>query len=150
MANFQYLMTCLSFSISKPFRKELWTNTPFFISVIVLTIFNTVTLFMSADAPFFKVFNNLNYKNQTTGQTYYQYRYFILVFVVINSLITFFAEKLIIEKVTKVYDAKKNAKRYSQFDELMATYQPTLMQDEKALQDELETEENPNKFKGYT
>ncbi len=37
---FQYLITCLSFSISKPFRKPLYTNYPFTISLGVLFLTN--------------------------------------------------------------------------------------------------------------
>lgn len=34
-ANFQYISTAIAYSISKPFRKNLFTNFPFLISILV-------------------------------------------------------------------------------------------------------------------
>ena len=35
-ANFQYLMACVAFSISKPFRQPLYTNYAFTIAILLL------------------------------------------------------------------------------------------------------------------
>jgi cation-transporting P-type ATPase 13A2 len=109
VANFQYLCTCISFSISKPFRKEIWTNTPYFVSIVLLFIFNTVDLFVPADTPFFSWFNCLPFT--AAGQSYYSYKYFIAAGIFLNSLCTYVAEKFIIEKVTKSFDSRKFKKR---------------------------------------
>jgi len=46
---FQYLVTCISFSISKPFRKPLYTNSPFTISIIGLFCINVfLTMFSTS------------------------------------------------------------------------------------------------------
>lgn len=37
---YQYLITCVAFSISKPFRKPLYTNAWFSISLVLLLVFN--------------------------------------------------------------------------------------------------------------
>lgn len=111
IANFQYLVTCIAFSISKPFRKELWTNRPYFLSVILLVIFNSVDLFVPGNAPVINFFSCLPFVSQA-GVTYYQYRYFIAVGILINSIVTYVAEKLIIEQVTKRFDRNKERRRY--------------------------------------
>jgi cation-transporting ATPase 13A3/4/5 len=123
IANFQYLMTCISFSISKPFRKELWTNRPYFISVILLIIFNSANLFVPGNTPVFSFFSCLPFVTEA-GVAYYQYRYFIAVGILLNSIITYVAEKFIIEKVTKRFDRRKERKRYRQFDAMMAEFEP--------------------------
>src|SRR3569833_2432742 len=46
---FQYLVTCISFSISRPFRKPLYTNAPFTISIIGLFCINVfLTMFSTS------------------------------------------------------------------------------------------------------
>jgi hypothetical protein len=36
--------------------------------------------------------------------------------ILLNSILTYTAEKIIIEKVTKTFDRKKDKKRYKKFD----------------------------------
>ena len=116
-------MTCVSFSISKPFRKQIWTNGPYFVSLILLVIFNTVDLFVPPNTPIFSIFTCLPFETQT-GQIFYAYRYFIAVGILLNSILTYAAEKIIIEKVTKAWDRRKDKKRYQKFDELMDALRP--------------------------
>ena len=49
VANYQYLITCMAFSIAKPFRKAIWTNIPFSICVVFLFVFNALCIFLPAD-----------------------------------------------------------------------------------------------------
>lgn len=50
ITSFQYLVTCISFSISKPFRKPLYTNPLFMLSIMLLFIFNgALTIFNTND-----------------------------------------------------------------------------------------------------
>ena len=65
ISNFQYIVTCVSFSISKPFRKQIWTNSPYFVSLILLVIFNTVDLFVPPNTPIFSIFTCLPFETQT-------------------------------------------------------------------------------------
>lgn len=47
---YQYLITCIAFSVSKPFRKPLYTNAWFSISIALLLVFNILfTLLNSND-----------------------------------------------------------------------------------------------------
>lgn len=118
-------MTCLSFSIAKPFRRQIWTNMPFFISVLCLFTFNSVDLFVPGDTPGFAIFSCLPFKSKS-GETYYDYRYLIAVGIVLNSVITYASEKIIVSKVTQRFDRAKETKKYADFDELMDGLQHAL------------------------
>lgn len=39
LTTMQYVICCLCFSISKPFRKAIWTNPLYFVSVILMTAY---------------------------------------------------------------------------------------------------------------
>ena len=41
VANFQYLMTAIAFSIAKPFRKPIWTNWPYMFSILFILMGST-------------------------------------------------------------------------------------------------------------
>jgi len=123
VTNFQYIMTCVSFSISKPFRKQIWTNSRYFVSLILLVIFATVAVFVPPNTPIYSLFTTLPFVSQN-GDVFYDYRYFIFVGILLNSILTYAAEKIIIEKVTKAWDVRKDKKRYQKFDELMDTLRP--------------------------
>jgi len=88
VANFQYLVTCLSFSIAKPFRKPFYTNVPFAICVVVLVIFNALCIYLPSDNGLLTFFNIADFS--------YKYRYWVGLGIVVNSIITYVAEKLIV------------------------------------------------------
>lgn len=46
VANFQYLITCMAFSIAKPFRKPIWTNYPYLVCVITIFVVNSLCIFL--------------------------------------------------------------------------------------------------------
>ena len=100
-------MTCIAFSISKPFRRSFWTNKPFAVSVVLLFLINTAIVFVPGQITdwYFKMTSNLSFKDDD-GQSYYDYTYLVFLIIAINSVTTYAAEKLIIEKVTKSFDKK--------------------------------------------
>lgn len=49
--NFQYVASCLTFSISKPYRKPMWSNYPLFISVILITALDILLMIVPASNP---------------------------------------------------------------------------------------------------
>ena len=59
VANFQYLVTCISFSIAKPFRKQIWTNYPYLFSIIAIVVVDILLLFLPSDSWLPKLFNIL-------------------------------------------------------------------------------------------
>ena len=73
VSNFQYLVTCLAFSISKPFRKAFWTNYPFFACVFSMTLFNTVCIFMPANSGIPTLFNLLPFTKDGVEYTNYKF-----------------------------------------------------------------------------
>ena len=50
MANFQYLVTCMAFSIAKPFREPVYSNKPFFVFIVCLFVFNVLLIYLPADS----------------------------------------------------------------------------------------------------
>jgi len=46
VANFQLIVTSLAFSISEPFRKPIWTNKPFFLSLCSIFVFNSMIILL--------------------------------------------------------------------------------------------------------
>lgn len=116
--NFQYLMTCISFSVAKPYRKPVWTNKPFLISLVALAIFNAYLVFTpdhSRAAEFFD-FRPLSLSTGPNGQDYH---YFIALVVVCNCVATYAAEKVIVQQVTKAEDKKQEESKRIMFDRHM-------------------------------
>ena len=120
IANFQYLVTCMAFSISKPFRKAIWTNYPFFACVLFMTLFNTVCIFMPSNSGISTMFNLLPFTKD--GVEYTSYKFWIFLGVVVNSVATYAAEKLIINVVTRRTDAAKKNKKENEFHSKMLEY----------------------------
>lgn len=47
ISNFQYVVTAIAFSNAKPHRKEIYTNKPFFLSIIFILMLDTTFVFMT-------------------------------------------------------------------------------------------------------
>jgi len=43
---FQYVVTAIAFSVAKPFRKPIYTNIPFLVSIILISIVNCLFVFL--------------------------------------------------------------------------------------------------------
>ena len=106
VANYQYLFTCMAFSIAKPFRKAIWTNGPFFFCVVFLLIFNALCIFLPSDNPVATRFDLLPFTTEDPHVSYYSYKYWIAAGVVLNSILTYAAEKLIVNVFTKSADER--------------------------------------------
>lgn len=106
VANYQYLVTCIAFSISKPFRKSIYTNYAFFFCVIFLTVFNALCIFLPGDSGIPSTFNLLPFTTPD-GTEHLKYKYWIFLGVVVNGLLTYFAERLIVINVTQKSDARQ-------------------------------------------
>ena len=44
VSSFQLLATCVAFSKSKPFRKPIYSNLPFFLSILTILVINVLLL----------------------------------------------------------------------------------------------------------
>lgn len=104
VANYQYLTTCVAFSIAKPFRKPIWTNYAFVTFIVFLFIFDAICVFAPGESGVATLFNLNSFKTED-GNSHYSYRYWIVLGIVINSIMTYVAEKFIINVVTKRCDA---------------------------------------------
>ena len=85
---FQYLVICMVFSISKPFRQPLYTNLFFTISLIVLIAFS-LYIVLSQDAwvlSWFEIENNISEN----------YRLIIVVAITLNSILSYLFERIVV------------------------------------------------------
>ena len=119
-------MTCVAFSISEPFRRPLWTNTPYLVSLIILVAFNAAMFFIPDDIPVTVFFDVLPFSKD--GVSYYSYRYKIFAITMLNCLITYTAEKLIVTFVTRKADARQALKREKAYDIMMESISGTQAQ----------------------
>ncbi len=104
VTNFQYLITCLAFSIAEPFRKPMWTNYPFLFCVCLAFTLDCLIIFSPDDSILAVWFNLLPFAT-ANGISYYSYRYQIGLGVLLNSILTYTAEKVIVNQVTQYFDA---------------------------------------------
>ena len=121
VANFQYLFTCMSFSIAKPFRKPIWTNIPFTICVVILFVLDTLFVFLPSDNKMSLKFDIQPFKTKD-GTTYYSYRYWIALGILLNSICTYVAELLIVNVLTKRADNNLKEKKEAAFHAQMRIY----------------------------
>lgn len=117
ISNFQYLVCCVAFSISKPYRRPLYTNRPYLISLLVLFILDTLLLWLPGGNAVSSWFDVLAFKSD--GHEYISYKAWISLAIVVNSILTYGAEKLIVEKVTKAKDRQVLKDKQAKFDKEM-------------------------------
>lgn len=129
---FQYLFLCISFAISKPFRKPMYTNIWFMISILTLFGFDLYLLF--ADKMWsnnrFGIFYGYDPNEDPTTDPYFglyqavpmSFRGHIAVVVIINVAAIFFYEKIFIWYLTlwikKREDRKKEQDQKKRLEEL--------------------------------
>ena len=116
VANFQYLITCMAFSIAKPFRKQIWTNIPFFLCVCFLFIFNTLCIFLPSSNIVAEEFDLQPFVTKD-GTKYYGYKFWISLGILLNSILTYLAEKLIVGTLTRKSDHKLKIRKEIAFHE---------------------------------
>lgn len=134
VANFQYLATCMSFSIAKPFRKEIWTNYPFLFCVIFIFSFNILVLFLPSKSYVSTEFDLLAFVAKD-GTSYYIYKYWIALGIALNSILTYVSEKTIVNIYTRRYDAKMKLAKQEKFLVEMAGYRNLAKEEEHLLLD---------------
>lgn len=113
VSNFQYVVTCLAFSIAEPYRLPIWSNLPYFISIIAAFTINTMIVFWPDGGWPSKVFNLLPFATESTN--YYNYRYMVGIVTFVNCVLTYGAEKFIVNVLTRKADAKKKLTKELEF-----------------------------------
>jgi cation-transporting ATPase 13A3/4/5 len=99
---YQYVVVCVAFSISKPFRQPLYTNLWFTASLILLTVFNIYITVANEDWIYstFQVMQGISL----------EFRLFVLLMAVVNGAITFFYEKIAIWYISIWWKNRKEKK----------------------------------------
>jgi len=126
VANFQYLVTAISFSIAKPFRKQIWTNFPYMFSIASILIIDVLILFLPNDSWLPKLFNILPFVDEDTGESYNNYKAWIALGILLNCILTYAAEKCIITSMTRKADKIGKLKKSRYYDEKMSLSQQEL------------------------
>lgn len=83
----QYIITCLCFSIAKPFRKPIWSNPLFLVSLLIMLAYQTYLL-IHLDDTSARIFALLDFPMS--------YRYELLILFVMNAIISYIFEKCFI------------------------------------------------------
>ena len=97
--NFQYLFVCLAFSTSKPFRKAIYKNKLFIISVVFKTLFDGTILFINSDSKVWTFFDLQPLPSITQTPLASNYRFRFIIEVLINSILTMVAERCIVRVI---------------------------------------------------
>ncbi len=93
VSSFQYLSTVVAFSVSKPFRKALYTNKVFSIALFLMIAFN-IYLVVTPDQWAINFF-----EFEEDGMTTH-FKLWIGIIVIVNFVITYIMEKVFIWYVT--------------------------------------------------
>ena len=101
MSCIQYICCCLSFSIAKPFRKPIWTNPVYFVSVIFMLGFQ-IYLILGFDSVTSKMFDLVEFP--------VSYRHFLLAIVIANCVLTYMFEKIVISWFSRYWNQKQASK----------------------------------------
>mmetsp|Transcript_15938 Transcript_15938/g.21617 ORF Transcript_15938/g.21617 Transcript_15938/m.21617 type:complete len:117 (+) Transcript_15938:3476-3826(+) len=115
----------MAFSISKPFRRPIYTNWIFTACIIILFVLNVVFVFLPSDSSINTLFNLLAFKDED-GTDYYGYRYWIFLGIILNSSLTYVAEKLIVNVITRKADQRLQSKKEAAFHVQMRAYRAQL------------------------
>ena len=115
IANFQYLITCVSFSISRPFRKPLYTNVIFTVSIMIMIAFSSFILM--SDELWLTDFFDLREEGMPM-----QFRLWLAVLVFANFVVTYVFEKLGIWYLALWWKRRsdRNSKRLQDLDILQS------------------------------
>lgn len=104
VTNFQYLVTCMSFSVAKPFRLPICTNKPFTACICILVLLGSLIVFLPDRSSMSRCFNLLPFSSD--GLSFYDYRAWIACGIVLNCLLTYLAEVIIVNQITRRADER--------------------------------------------
>lgn len=98
----QYVITCMCFSVSKPFRKAIWTNPLYLVSLLAMIVYQTILLFRYD-----------KWSEETFGLVEFpmHYRKFLLGIVVANLVLTFMFERYFIGWFNRYWNKRKELQK---------------------------------------
>lgn len=124
---FQYVVTAIAFSVAKPFRKPIYTNIPFLLSIILITAVNVCFVFLPNPGVDDQNTQGSNWLDNffliepftKDGESFYTYRFYLALGIVVNSVTTLLWEKCFIVWLTQMFDQKTKEKKDKKFLDLM-------------------------------
>lgn len=129
VANFQYLATCIAFSVAKPFRKPIWSNIPFTVCTICLNILGSLCVLLPNGNVLAQTFELLPYQKPEESSEF-NYRVSIMTGIIVNSLMTITVERLITGYITAYVDKRKELRKNKEFHEKMETYNQDMLRED--------------------
>lgn len=101
----QYIVVCLCYSISKPFRKPIWTNPFYLVSVIIMSVYNIYLLspLSNGDTISTDIFKLIELPKSFKNK--------MLLVTLVNSLISYIFEKFFIGWFNKFWNNRTNKKK---------------------------------------
>jgi len=119
--NFQYLITCVSFSVAYPFRKPIWTNCWYSFFIVFIFVLNCVILLSDTDSEMSVFFEILPFQDPA-GNWYKIYQLWMGYVLLLNCVVTYVAEKLIVHWITPRWDLRTTRAKQVTLDVQMEAY----------------------------
>ena len=103
VSNMQYLIAAISFTISKPFKKDFYTNF-LFTGFVFLAFIYSVYIIIIPDKYSRKLLQIYNFKENNDGIHSNFFTVFILIVTLVNLIVSYLIEKMIIPLITKKWE----------------------------------------------
>ncbi|EAR98784.2 E1-E2 ATPase family protein (macronuclear) [Tetrahymena thermophila SB210] len=113
-ANFQYIATCIAFSIGKPFKKEFYTNVWFTICLVLISLCSLYILLLqdSFTTSFLNIFEQVQLDdNEPISEMPRTFLVVILGIACASSLVNIIYEKYVVAKLAVIVKNKKDQSR---------------------------------------
>ncbi|KAL4462608.1 hypothetical protein ABPG74_000438 [Tetrahymena malaccensis] len=113
-SNFQYISTCIAFSIGKPFKKGFYTNIWFTICLVLITLLSLYILLLhdSFTTSFLDIFEQVQLGDQLpVSEMPKPFLVVILGIACASSLVNILYEKYVVAKLALIFKNKKDQKR---------------------------------------
>ncbi|EAR98781.2 E1-E2 ATPase family protein (macronuclear) [Tetrahymena thermophila SB210] len=113
-SNFQYISTCVAFSIGKPFKREFYTNKWFTISLFLILICSLYILLLhdSFTTSFLNIFEQVKQKNaEPISKMPYSFLLVILGVACASFIVNILYEKYVVVKLAIMFKNRKDEKR---------------------------------------
>ena len=141
VSNMQYLIAAISFTISKPFKKDFYTNF-LFTGFVFLAFIYSVYIIIIPDKYSRKLLQIYNFKKNNDGIHSNFFTIFILIVTLVNLIVSYLIEKIIIPLITKEW--KKN--KINKLIQKSKDPKNELTLAELQIIDEIKQNENLNNF----
>ena len=106
VSNMQYLITAIAFTISKPFKKDFYTN--FLLTgFVVFAFIYSIYIIIMPDKYSRKLLQIYNFRKNNDGIHSNFFTIFILIITLVNLVVSYLIEKILIPFITKEWEKNK-------------------------------------------